>query len=86
MKRCILLLMIVLISGCSGKEYTTWETCHSDCIKSGYEDGNCLVASAARPLVYKDVGSIGDCRIDSGPKADVCKDNACNCYCYNLIK
>jgi len=79
-----LLLFLIFLLGCTGRNYIDWKDCYSDCLNMGYDDGNCLTPES-KPLLYEDFGTIGTCHIQSGLRSVECsKEGICNCYCYNL--
>jgi len=84
MKKLILLIFLLSLAGCTGRNYEKWEDCFMDCIDLGYDDGNCLTPEA-KPIGYEDFGNIGSCHITYGLRSNQCSvENDCHCYCYNL--
>ena len=84
MRKIILLIFLIFILGCTGRNYEKWEDCFMDCLDRGYDDGNCLTPEA-KPIGYEDFGNIGSCHITSGLRSNQCNvENNCHCYCYNL--
>ncbi|MCD4740662.1 hypothetical protein K8R43_05765 [archaeon] len=74
-----LVLALFLLLGCisGNQEFKSNEQCKEECLKTGYENGSCLLPSQAKDARI----NFGKCKIKDTP---TCNNEDCKCYCFKI--